>query len=110
MIMHKTPLRTGLLLALPCLALTAQAGILINLDATSLPLGPLPTWTNTGTVDGGFTASGVAGSDFRRRRQSGHAGRRNAIFTPDRWLRRPWPGSIPSRSIEVWAFNPSVAD
>ncbi len=33
--------------------------VLVNLDATSLPEGPLETWTNTGTVDGDFTSAGT---------------------------------------------------
>ena len=57
--MTKIPLRTGLLLALPCLVLTARASVLVNLDATSLPLGPLPAWSDTGTVAGDFVASGA---------------------------------------------------
>ena len=28
---------------------------LVDLDATQLPLGPLNTWTNTGTLPGNFT-------------------------------------------------------
>lgn len=106
--MNKIPLRTGLLLALPCLVLTARASVLVNLDATSLPLGPLPAWTNTGTVAGDFVASGApavtsvagvkavtlsGGLDF-------YAG---PVAPPE------VAGANPSRTIEVWAFNPSVA-
>jgi|GEM_PF-3498564 len=105
--MKKTPLRAGLLLALPCLALTADAAVLINLDATALPLGPLPTWANSGTIAGDFTASGLpevtsvagvkavtlaGGTDF-------YAG----PIAPAQVA-----GVNPNRSIEVWAFNPSV--
>ncbi|HEY6226151.1 MAG TPA: hypothetical protein VI282_03405, partial [Verrucomicrobiae bacterium] len=35
----------------------ANAATLVNLDATSLPEGPLATWANTGTVAGDFTSS-----------------------------------------------------
>jgi hypothetical protein len=34
----------------------AEAATLINLNATPLPVGPLSTWTNSGTVVGDFTA------------------------------------------------------
>jgi hypothetical protein len=108
-IMNKIPLQTGLLLALPCLVLTARASVLVNLDATSLPVGPLPAWTNTGTVAGDFVASGApavtsvagvkavtlsGGGDF-------YAG---PVAPPE------VAGANPSRTIEVWAFNPTVAD
>jgi hypothetical protein len=35
----------------------AQAATLVNLDATQLPVGPLNTWTNTGTLVGNFNAN-----------------------------------------------------
>lgn len=38
-----------------CLHPSARAAVLVDLDATSLPTGPLITWTNTGTVAGNFT-------------------------------------------------------
>src|SRR5688572_2626837 len=34
----------------------AEDATLINLNATPLPVGPLTTWTNSGTVVGDFTA------------------------------------------------------
>jgi hypothetical protein len=37
----------------------AQAATLVDLDATSLPEGPLPAWNNTGTLGGSFTSSGT---------------------------------------------------
>src|SRR5437870_11584507 len=33
----------------------SYAATLVDLDATQLPLGPLNTWTNTGTLPGNFT-------------------------------------------------------
>src|SRR6266516_1399907 len=33
--------------------------ILVNLDATGLPEGPLATWVNSGTVPGDFTSAGT---------------------------------------------------
>ena len=44
-------------LAMPLAA--ARAGVLVNLDATILPAGPLATWTNTGSVSGNFTSAGT---------------------------------------------------
>ena len=107
--MRILPTITRTLLVLPGLAMTARAAILVNLDATALPLGPLATWTNSGTVAGDFTASGspavatvggvkavtlAGGGDFY-----------TGPIAPSQVT-----GTNPSRSIEVWAFNPSVAD
>lgn len=40
-------------------AWNAQAEILVNLNATGLPEGPLETWANTGSVEGDFTSAGT---------------------------------------------------
>lgn len=99
----------ALMVALPCLMLSAKAGVLVNLDSTALPEGPLPTWNNSGSVAGVFTASGspavatvggvkavtlAGGTDFY-----------TGPVAPSQVA-----GTNPNRSIEVWAFNPSVAD
>ena len=107
--MKNLPLRTSLLLAVPCLSLTAGAGILINLDATALPLGPLPAWTNTGTVAGDFVANGAPAvtlvGGVKAVTLAGGADFYTGPTAPSNVA-----GVNPSRSIEVWAFNPSVAD
>ena len=38
----------------------ARAEILVNLDATALPAGPLNLWKNTGSVAGDFTLTETA--------------------------------------------------
>ena len=43
-------------------SLSPKAAVLVNLDATSLPEGALPTWSNTGTEPGDFIASPVVPS------------------------------------------------
>ncbi len=95
----------SLLLALSCpLALPAE--LLVELDATSLPNGPLETWTNTGSVPGDFvreihtpvviTIDGVNG----------------VMLDGDRdWYVGPTaPPSVTgngSRTIFAWVWNPS---
>src|SRR5690349_12638837 len=37
----------------------AFAEVLVNLDATQLPAGPLETWINTGTMASNFTSAGA---------------------------------------------------
>ncbi len=84
-----------------------QADVLINLDATSLPLGGLPSWTNTGTVGGTFTATGApAITTVNGVNAVTFAGSGDFFAGPAS------PPSVtgvnPSRSIEVWAFNPTI--
>lgn len=96
------------MVALPCLALSARGAILVNLDATALPLGQLPEWTNTGTVPGNFTATGtpvVVNVDGVKCVTLNGTGQyyTGPIAPP------PVTGVNPNRSIEVWAHNPSIA-
>lgn len=85
--------------------------ILINLDATQLPEGPLATWTNTGTHPGDFTSdgteipqvatvSGVRGVSFL----GGTSGPDGTHYVgPDAFQ---LSGATP-RTVEAWVFNPS---
>ena len=55
------PFHARLSLALLAMWLTSQAGfaaVLVSLDSTQLPIGPLNTWTNTGATPGDFTSAG----------------------------------------------------
>lgn len=93
------------------LTASAQADIviagdlLVNVDAAGLPLGPIATWANTGTL-GDFTAVGrpvVTQVD----------GARAVTFDGSSYF--DGPSSVPSiegyntRSIEVWVHNPAIA-
>jgi hypothetical protein len=94
--------------ALLLLCSTAQADILVDLDATALPNGALTTWTNNGTVTGNFvrevntpqvtTISGVKGV---------------TLDGDNDWYVGPAaPVSVTgngSRSIEAWVYNPAAA-
>ena len=99
-----------LLLTLPCLAaVTARAGVIVRLDAGGLPLGPLATWENVGTYPGDFTSVGqpsvqtVAG--VKAVTLGGNADYLVGPIAPD-----SIGGQNPNRSVEVWAYNPAVAD
>lgn len=96
-----------LLLTLPCLATSLHAAVLVNLDATALPLGPLPTWTNTGITSGDFTATGSP-------TVANVAGIKAVTFAngADFYSGPVAPSSLagvnPNRTIEVWAYNPDI--
>lgn len=103
-------LRRGLLLAMPCLATSLYSEVLVNLDATALPVGPLNLWTNAGSLAGDFAAD--AGGDPRVETISGVkavtlAG--NADFFIGPIAPAAVTGVNPNRSIEVWAYNPEIA-
>ena len=86
---------------------------LVDLDATQLPLGPLNTWTNTGTLPGNFTVptgatvpsvvatNGVKGVSFLA--TGGGAGGTQYLgpIAP-----AAVTGSNP-RTIEAWVYDPS---
>jgi hypothetical protein len=93
----------------------AHGATLINLDATSQPLGPLYVWPNTGTVAGDFniladapeviTVDGVKGVAFAGGAASGDQG--TSYFGPAA------PDSIcgnADRSIEAWVWDPTAQD
>jgi hypothetical protein len=97
-----------------------SAGTLfVNVDATGLALGPLNSIPNTGTLGGTFAANGgdtaipviateggtkgirMDGGDFLQLVDSAGGG---PIPVPEGLV-----GDSPTRSIEVWAFNPALA-
>ena len=86
---------------------TLRADILVELDATGLPVGSLTTWTNDGTLGGDFvrevqtpvvtTVSGV---------------RAVTLDGNNDWFVGPAaPASVTgngSRSVEAWVYNPTI--
>ncbi len=92
--------------------------LFVNVDATQSPEGPLPSIANTGTLGGVFAATGddttvpviataggtkgiqMDGNDYL---QIVTAVGGDLIVAPDGLV-----GEDPTRSIEVWAINPSV--
>lgn len=94
------------------LALAIQAAhgeVLVNLDATALPAGALTTWSNSGTLGGSFTrqidtpsVTTVAGV------------KAVTLDGANDWYVGPTaPASVTGngvRTVEVWAYNPALAD
>ncbi|RFC52265.1 MAG: Concanavalin A-like lectin/glucanases superfamily protein/PA14 domain-containing protein [Verrucomicrobia bacterium] len=98
----------GLLLTLPCLAVSAHAGLLVELNSLTLPLGPIASWENTGTLPGGFTSAGAPQvtmvDGIKAVTLGGGGDYLVGPIAPDEI-----GGVNPNRSVEVWAFNPSIA-
>src|SRR5436189_1758186 len=95
-----------------------EAAVLVNLDATSLPAGNLPTWTNTGSLAGNFASGGAtvpAAGPVTPTAAGGGATVNAVTFTGSASF---YSGPIApngiggqgARSIEVWAMNPATAD
>lgn len=98
--------------------LPAPAAVLVNLDATALPVGALPSWANGGTLAGTFTSAGTTVPSVAT--VTPGAGGGNAVkavtFTGNATFYRSNAFNAPAgiagagqRSIEVWALNPSFA-
>jgi len=123
----KTPVHPWIRLALAAAAAggsahpqTTRAEVLVNLDFTTQPAGPLLFALNSGLAGGGFQTIAEAGNDpaiitpgllgppgveFDGSDFMAHVeGQDGAYQIADPTL----AGTDPVRSIEVWAFNPSV--
>jgi hypothetical protein len=91
-----------LLLTLPSLAVTLHADVLVNLDATALPAGPITDWTNTGSLGGSFAGTGIPEVVETE-------GVKGVNLSGDYFVGPVAPASVtgvnPNRSIEVWAYN-----
>jgi hypothetical protein len=103
--------KTTLLLALLLLPAATRGDIVVNLDATQLPEGPLPTWVNSGSLPGNFTSAGTVVP-----RVSTIAGGKGVAFiggtagTDGTHYIGPvanLTGPV-SRSIEAWVYNPNA--
>lgn len=101
---------------LGCLTLTAgaQGATLVNLDATTLPLGMLPSWPNTGTLPGDFNVlfdspdvilvDGVKGVSF----WGGTGGLAGTSYVGPNVPETMAGGA--SRTIEAWVWDPQGQD
>src|SRR5688572_1516252 len=92
-----------------------HAAVLVDLDATSLPTGPLASWSNTGTVGGTFASAGsvvpevvqtngVKGINFN----TGGGGANGTHYVGP-----TAPTSITaagSRTVEAWILNPTIGN
>jgi hypothetical protein len=84
---------------------------LINLDATTLPLGPLGTWQNTGLLPGNFNAGGT--TPQVRLLQNIHGVTLDGADNTGGHYTGPgapeWICGTNGRTIEAWIFNPVAA-
>src|SRR5688572_29406519 len=94
-------------------AIEVAENLLVNLDASTLTLGPVSSWANTGTLGGAFSndpfalASNVSvGTVYGSNAAilTGNDAMVSDIFAPAGVV-----GIDPTRSIEVWAYNPGIA-
>jgi hypothetical protein len=94
-------------------AFASFGDVLINLDATGLPAGPLPTWTNSGSLSGDFTSAGTVVPQVTT-----VAGGTGVAFlggttgaNGTHYVGPVTPASVTggnSRSLEAWVYNPSA--
>ena len=101
--------RLALVLLAIGLSFPAIGNVLVNLDATALPAGPLVTWNNTGTVGGSFTR------EFDTPSVTTVAGVKGVTLDGNNdWFVGPVPPSSVtgngSRSIVAWVYNPSTLE
>ena len=90
-----------------------QADVLINLDATSLPAGALPTWTNTGTTVGNFTSAGSPTPSVVSATYGSTVVKAVILGGANYYLGPVAPGTVTAtsspRTIEAWVYNPAIA-
>ncbi|HKX60817.1 MAG TPA: lamin tail domain-containing protein, partial [Verrucomicrobiae bacterium] len=96
--------------------------LFVDVDATQMPLGPTNAVPNVGTLGGLFQAIG-GGANGPVIAEASGGGARGIRFDGDDYMQlvnvlngariAPPAGLVglnPTRSIEVWAFNPTIAD
>ena len=90
----------------------AHAAKLVELDATTLPVGAAATWANTGTLGGNFVSAGTTTPAVAA--IAAGTGTVNAMSLVNTSF-FAGPGAPPSlttnsgaRTIEVWAHNPTI--
>lgn len=81
---------------------------IISMDARDLPPGPLVSWTNNGALGGQFRA----GAEPVTVEAAG--GVKSVSFSGTGYLKGPvtplWMAGNNPRTVEVWVYNPEVAD
>ena len=98
------------------LALTLQpvfGAVLVDLDATKLPEGPLATWVNQGSLPGNFTSAGTAVPQVITVKGGKGVAFLGGTTGPQgtHYAGPAAPASITganSRTIEAWVYNPNA--
>lgn len=109
--MKKRPLAltrlSTLLSSLAMVPLASRAATLVDVSATSLPLGPITSWSNAGTLGGSFTASGtpqvINVGGYRTVRLNGGA----QYFTGPA-ADSAITGVNKPVTVEAWVHNPNI--
>jgi concanavalin A-like lectin/glucanase superfamily protein len=92
---------------------TGFADILVNLDATQLPAGPLATWVNSGTIASNFTSAGaqvpvvenIAGVNAVQFIGTGGGGGGTSYIGP---VPPPSVTGTNGRTVEAWIWDPAA--
>lgn len=88
----------------------SYAAVLVDLDASNLATGPLPSWSNTGTLGGAFTAPAAAVPAVAEvQRVKGVTLNGTTHFYTGPAAPTQITGAGP-RTIEAWILNPVRAD
>ncbi len=89
----------------------SHAAVLVNLDAAALTPGNLATWPNTGTATGDFASSGTAQPVVQTvglvQAVTFNGG---ANFMTGPAAPATVTGTTKARSVEAWAYNPTIQD
>jgi hypothetical protein len=89
-------------------AFSGSADVLVDLDATGLPEGPLPTWQNNGNLGGEFVAEVDVPSVTTLDGVKGVT-----LDGTNDWYVGPSAYNVTldvSRTIEAWIYNPTMDD
>ncbi len=93
-----------------------DAAVLVNLDATALAVGPLPVWSNSGSLAGNFTSGATVPQVALATPGAGGGSPVNAVRFLGSTTYYSGPiaptsvGGQGARTIEVWAMNPATVD
>ncbi len=109
--MKKTPLSystlSWLFISLITVPASTQAATIVDLDATSLPVGAVSSWTNSGTLGGTFAASGTPTvgftSGYKRINLPGGATYFTGPVAPTAIT-----GVNKPVTVEAWVYNPNI--
>ncbi len=90
-----------------------HAAILVDLDATALPTGPLASWSNTGTLGGAFTSAGSVVPEIVETNgvKGINLNTAGAGANGTHYVGPVAPSQIAaggSRSVEAWILNPTI--
>jgi hypothetical protein len=115
---HPGGLHSSIPVLIPAISLllaswVCQGSVLVDLDASQLPTGPLPTWQNHGTATGNFTSAGTAVPEVVTKDDAKGIAFLGGTAGADgtHYVGPAAPDSVTaggSRTIEAWVYNSSA--